>query len=120
MIRFCLIVAALIHLLPVIGVESAARLKALYGVAIDGPDLAILMRHRAVLFAILGSVMLAAAFRTELRSVAIVAGLASVVSFIALALATPGYNARIGAVLAVDLVALIALVVAAGLHFARR
>ena len=117
--RFCLIVAAVIHLLPVIGVAGTARLNSLYGVEIAGPDLAILMRHRAVLFGILGALLLAGAFRESLRPAAILSGLVSVVAFVGLALATPGHNASIGKVVAVDVVALIALLIAAALHFRR-
>ena len=120
LIRLCLIVAAAIHLLPMAGVFGGARLNALYGVDIGGPDLSILMRHRAILFGILGSLILAGAFRVALRSAAIIAGLASAASFIALALTTPGYNPRIGTVVAVDVLALTALAGAAALHFARR
>ena len=118
-VQGCLILAALIHLLPVVGVVSSSRLTALYGIPIDGPDLAILMRHRAVLFGILGIVMIAGAVRASLRSAAILAGLASVGSFLALAVATGRYNPQLARVVAVDVGALVLLLAAATLH-ARR
>lgn len=44
-----LLIVALIHLLPVIGVIGAERLESLYGVTIEETNMTILMRNRAVL-----------------------------------------------------------------------
>lgn len=49
-----LVVVAVIHLLPLSGVLGSERLAALYGLSFNEPNLAILMRHRAVLFGLLG------------------------------------------------------------------
>lgn len=49
-----LVVVAVIHLLPLSGWFGPERLTALYGLPFDEPNLAILMRHRAVLFGLLG------------------------------------------------------------------
>ena len=49
-----LVLVGLIHLLPLSGVLSADQLASLYGLSFSEPNLAILMRHRAVLFGLLG------------------------------------------------------------------
>ena len=118
MISLC--VAALVHLLPLIGVLGGERLQSLYGVAIEGPDLQILMRHRAVLFGLLGTYLLAAAFIPILQPTALGAGLVSVLSFLALAWTTEGYNASIARVVAVDVVALVALLIGTAAYFVIR
>lgn len=115
-----LLVAALIHLLPAAGILGAERLQALYGVALDDPNLVLLMRHRALLFALLGLFLAAAAFRPRWRGVALGAGYASVLGFLALALATAGLNAALQRVVLADWVALAALVVASVAHLAQR
>jgi hypothetical protein len=108
-----LVVVGVIHLMPLSGVLGSERLAALYGLSFDQPDLAILMRHRAILFGLLGAFLLLAAFRTELQTIALVAGFASVVSFLYLAWSTGHYNAQIARVVAADVVALACLVIGA-------
>jgi riboflavin transporter FmnP len=81
----CFLVAAAINLAPVAGVFSAERMAALYGIPIAEPTLEILMRHRAVLFGIVGALLALAAFRPEHQTVAAAAGFVSMLSFVAIA-----------------------------------
>lgn len=111
-----LILVGVIHLLPVSGVISAQRLTALYGVSFDDPNLVILMRHRAVLFGLLGLFLVYAAFQPALQSLALIAGFVSVLSFMIIAWSVGGYNDAIQKVVMADVVALVALVVAAALY----
>jgi hypothetical protein len=111
-----LIVVGVIHLMPLSGALGSERLAALYGLSFDQPDLAILMRHRAILFGLLGAFLLLAAFRTELQTIALVAGFVSVASFLYFAWSTGNYNAQIGRVVAADVVALACLVIGALAH----
>ena len=113
-----LMLVAFVHLLPLVGVLGVARLEALYGVPIAGPDLAILMRHRAVLFGLLGAYQLWAVYRPAHRSVAFVAGIVSLVAFLALVFSTPGYNTHLARVAMIDGVALVFAVVGLAVHLA--
>jgi len=103
----------IIHLLPVVEVLGGERLSALYGLPLEAPDIAILMRHRDVLFGLLGLFFIYAGFYPAYQLLAFIVGFVSVLSFIALALSVGGYNAEIGRVVIADIVALVALVVAA-------
>lgn len=116
LISAMLVIVAVIHLLPLSGVLGSARLTALYGIPFDEPNLAILMRHRAVLFGLLGAFLLYAAFRPAFQPVAFLAGFASIVSFLYLAWSVGGYNALVGRVFTADLVALACLVIAAAAY----
>jgi hypothetical protein len=116
-----LVIVAVIHLLPLQGVLGPERLAALYGLDIAEPNLAILMRHRAVLFGLLGLFFLVAAFRPGCQVAAVVVGSASVLPFLYLAWSVGGYNAQLRRVVVADEVALACLVVAAGaLWYLRR
>jgi hypothetical protein len=108
-----LLLAAAANLLPMLGVLSTARLEALYGVVIQDPNLAILMRHRAVLFGIVGALLLVAAFYPPARPLAIPAGLVSMLAFVAIAGAVGDYNPLLRRVVLVDVAASLALVAAA-------
>ena len=106
-----LVVVAVIHLLPLSGVLGNERLAVLYGLSFKEPNLAILMRHRAVLFGLLGLFFLFAAFRPPFQTVAFIAGFVSVVSFLWLAWSVGGYNAHIARVFIADIVALACLII---------
>ena len=108
------LVAAAVNLLPVIGALSTSRLEGLYGVVVQDPNLEVLMRHRAVLFAIVAGLLAAAAFHPPLRALAIAAGLLSMLSFVAIAGLVGEYNPMLRRVVLVDVAASVALV-AAGL-----
>lgn len=112
-ISACLILAGVIHLLPLPGVLGADWLNRLYGVAPGDPDMLIMMRHRALMFGVLGAVMIGAAFRPEWQGLAVAAGLVSAAGFLALAWQTGGYSRAIGRVVAADLLAVAALCAAA-------
>ena len=107
-----LVIVAIIHLLPLLGVLGSARLSALYGLDFSEPNLAILMRHRAVLFGLIGSFFLIAAFKPALQPMAFVAAFVSILSFFFLVWSAGGHNAFVHRVVIGDLIALIALVVA--------
>ena len=111
-----LIVVAIIHILPLVGVLGAERLSVAYEVALDDPNLIILMRHRAVLFGLLGGFILYAAFNRELHSLAILAGFVSVLSFLVLSWQVGGLNAALRKVNYVDGLAMVCLLVALLIH----
>ncbi len=111
-----LLVAALIHLLPLSGALDAHRLTALYGLPFEEPNLAILMRHRAVLFSMMGLYLALAAFKPGLQAAALMVGLVSVLSYLGLAWSVGGYNAHLARVVLADLVALVCLLVGAAAY----
>lgn len=119
-IAFSLLVVAIIHLLPVLGVLGAERLAALYGLNFAEPNLLILMRHRAVLFGLLGIFLAVAAFRPAWQGAAFLAGFVSVSAFLAIAWTSASYNAQIGRVVSADLVALVMLALGAAAWWLQR
>ena len=108
-----LLVAGIIHLLPVPGVMGVSTLARLYGIEVNDPNTAILLQHRALLFGVLGVLMLSAIALPWLRITALTVALFSAASFIVVAIAVGGYNPAIGRVVVADIVASVLL--AAGL-----
>ena len=116
LISAMLIIVGIIHLLPLAGVLGSEKLSALYGLTINDPNLVILMRHRAVLFGVLGAFFVFAAFKPAFQPLAFVAGFISVVSFLWLAWSTGNYNAQVARVFTADIVALFCLIIAAACY----
>ena len=112
-----LVVVAIIHLLPLSGALGPEQLQSLYGLNIADPNLSVLMRHRAILFGLLGAFLLLAAFRPELQTLAFIGGFVSVVSFLLLMGSTGGNNSQLSRVFTVDIVALTCLIVGSTARF---
>ena len=110
------LIAAAINLAPLLGAVAPERMSALYGVNLDDPNLQILMRHRAVLFGVVGGVLLVAAFYPPLRTVGYAVGFASMLSFLLIAWKVGGYSAAIQRVILFDVIGIAALAGAGLVH----
>ena len=106
------LIAGLINLYPLVGVLSADQLVQLYAVEVAGPELEILLRHRAILFGLLGGFMIVAAFKPAWRAPALVGGLISMLGFVVLALSIGSESEAIRRIVIADIVASIVLVLA--------
>jgi hypothetical protein len=102
-------IVGLINFAPILGVISAGRLAAMYGVALGDPNLVALMRHRAVLLGIVGLLLIASALHLPLRPVAALAGLVSMFSYLVIVIFLGDSNVELRRVALVDLVALVLL-----------
>jgi hypothetical protein len=111
-----LLLVALIHALPIAGVLGATQLTRLYGIAVQEPNLELLLRHRAVLFGLLAAFLAYAAIRPELHRIALIAGFVSVGSFLVLAQPASSLNPALTTVVRADWLALALLVVGALAH----
>src|SRR3989344_8071229 len=79
-----LVLVAVVHALPLVGVLGAGKLAQLYGTPVQDAGVELLLRHRAVLFGLLAAFMGYAALRPDLHRLGLVAGLVSVGSFLLL------------------------------------
>jgi hypothetical protein len=99
--------------MALLGVLGADKLKSLYGVEMSDPNMLILMQHRAVLFGLIGALLILAIFKVEYRWLATIVALISAVSFLVIALLNGNYNSFLKTVINADIVAIAALLVAA-------
>ena len=104
--------AGVVNTIPAIGVISSARLTSLYGIDVVSDDMSLLLRHRAVLFLIVGLLLLTSVFIDSLRLVSGLAGLLSMVSFALLAWSLPEINASLQRIVTVDIIASVLLLLA--------
>ena len=112
-----LVIVGIIHLLPIVGVLGTERLLGLYGVSINDPNVEILLRHRAVLFGILGVFLIVSVFKPTWQLAAITTGIVSTLSFLALTWGIGELNSEMSRVVMVDTVAVVLLLAAAIMFF---
>ena len=108
----CLIGVGLVNFIPVLAMFSTTQLEQAYSVQLASNELQILMRHRALLFGVLGGFVLYSAFVPAYQVVALVMAAISMVGFILLALQVGDYNDAIRKGIVGDLVGIAILVVA--------
>jgi hypothetical protein len=107
-----LLIVGIIHLLPLSGVISGQQLESLYGISLNDPNLVLLMRHRAVLFGLLGAFLCVSAFKSQWQGAALIAGFVSVLSFLLLEMTISSGNEKIMRVVIADWIALFCLIIA--------
>jgi hypothetical protein len=108
-----IVIAGIIHILPLMGIHGPDMLKSLYNMEFSDVNLLILMKHRAILFGLLGFFMVYAAFDPYLQRLAIVAGLLSAASFILIAKTTGQYGPAIRKIIHGDWISIFSLLIAA-------
>ena len=104
-----MLVVAVIHLLPISGFFGVEQLASLYEIKITDGNLEILMRHRAILFGILGGFLAYAAFTPAIQPIAFLAAFISVASFFFLSFSVGEFNDAIRKVVIANIVASVSL-----------
>jgi hypothetical protein len=115
-VRTALVLVGLVHLAPAIGVLGGPRLQRLYGFEPSTPMETLLLRHRAVLFGIVGGGLVASAASPALHGVALVVGSLAAGSFLLLARGVPGLTPPLRRVIWADRFCMVLLGVAAAAH----
>lgn len=108
-IQLSLLIAAIIHLLPVVGLAGSDSIQRLYGIAAPDPNTLLLLRHRALLFALVAVPLLVAILQPGWRLPAMTGALVSIVSFLVLATMVPTLTPALRRVALVDLLPLLML-----------
>jgi hypothetical protein len=110
----------LINLAPGIVALFPARSLELYGLGLDTPALELVMRHRAVLLALIGAGLLVGAAVPGVRTLVIAAALISKFSFILLWWMTGDSGPALARIATVDLIAAPVLLLILALHLSSR
>jgi hypothetical protein len=112
-IQVLLFIVGIINFLPVMGVLSADRLSRAYQIELPGNDLIILLRHRALLFGVVGGFIIYSVFVPVYQAAAMVMAAITMVGYLYIVWSVGGYNKAIFKVAMVDVVGIICLVLAA-------
>jgi hypothetical protein len=112
-----LFVVSLINFLPVFGVLSAEKLTSAYAVNLVGNDIMILMRHRALLFGIVGGFIFFSLFKPLYQEAAMTMAAISMVGFLYFIWAADGHNDALSKIALIDVIGIICLFLAAILKY---
>lgn len=102
-----IVIVAVIHLLPLPGIAGATALQGLYGVPPPDPVHELLMRHRALLFGLLGGGLLLALRLPDWRMPLLCLTLAADLGFLLLWLGSPPLNTALQRVAGADVIAIL-------------
>jgi len=118
LLTLCLLIVGLINFLPVVGLLGSSHLESTYNIQLLSNDLIILMRHRALLFGLLGGFILYSAFFPQFQTASMIMAGISMIGFVVLALMVGSDNPAIAKVLKVDYVGIFLLFIAVILKYA--
>ncbi|MBO0934794.1 hypothetical protein [Fibrella aquatilis] len=119
--RLTLGLASVINLLPAALLFLPQNIAKSYGIAVPDGNYELLLRHRAVLFGLVGGLLLYSAFTRKYYTVSVVMGLVSMISFVALYyLIDKPINAELKRVMIIDILAIVALLIGLGLYWFSR
>ena len=107
--RITLFIAGAINLLPSILAFLPQKISKSYGIVVPDVNYELLLRHRAVLFGIVGGLMIYSAITKKIYSISVSIGLISMVSFVILYFLLNGINKELEKVMKADVVAIIIL-----------
>ncbi len=110
--RISLFISGIINLLPSILAFIPNKISQSYGIEIPNSNYELLLRHRAILFGIIGGIMIYSAITKNNYSIAVLIGLISMISFILLFKLVNGeINHELNKVMKIDIVGIIILLI---------
>jgi len=108
--RITLFIAGVINLLPSVLAFLPDKISKSYGIEIPNENYELLLRHRAILFGIIGGLMIYSAVAKKHYEVSTVIGLISMISFIVLFFQIGGdINSDLKKVMTIDIVGTVIL-----------
>ncbi len=110
--RICLFITGVINFVPSFLALLPAKISQSYGVAVPDANYELLLRHRAVLFGIIGGLMIYAALKKQYYNLATIMGFVSMLSFVILVYTLEGgINEQLKKVMKIDVIGLVILVI---------
>ena len=77
-----LFLVGVINFLPIVGILSLDKINQAYGLSVDDNSLAILLRHRALLFGLIGGFVIYSVFKPQYQIASIVLAAISMLGYL--------------------------------------
>lgn len=107
-----LFLVGVINLLPVIGVLSLDKINQAYGLSVSDNNLAILLRHRALLFGLIGGFIIYSVFNPEYQIAAMILAAISMLGYLIFFASVGDSNSALLKVAQIDIIGVILLLAA--------
>ncbi len=115
--RVCLFIAGVINFLPSVLFFLPDKVGSAYGIIVPDANYELLLRHRAVLFGIVGGILIFSALLRQYYSLSVTIGLVSMLTFILLFYWVKGeVNAELTKVMRIDVAGSAILLLGYGLY----
>jgi hypothetical protein len=106
-----LLVVGIINFIPVFGIISSLKISQAYSINMASNDINILMRHRALLFGIIGGFIFYSIYRPKFQPAAMLMAAISMSGFLLILYLEGGYNDALFKVAIVDICGLVCLLI---------
>lgn len=107
--RMSLFIAGVINFLPSLIAFLPQKISSSYGIEVPDVNYELLLRHRAVLFAIVGGLLIYASITKKHYDLAFIGGMISMVSFVILHQMVGDVNPELTKVMKIDIAAIVIL-----------
>ena len=115
--RICLFIAGVINFLPSTLAFIPEKISSAYGIEIPNTNYELILRHRAILFGIIGGLMIYSAISKKHYTLAFATGFISMLSFLVLYWMSKGaINPELNKVMRIDVVGILILLIGFGLY----
>lgn len=109
--RICLFISGIINFTPSLLAFMPDKIGKSYGIVLPDANFELLMRHRAVLFGIVGGLMIYAAISKNYYQLATTLGLISMISFLILYFLCGNINEELTKITKIDVFAIVILMI---------
>ena len=109
--RISLFIAGIINFIPSLIAFWPDKISKSYGIEIPDSNFELLLRHRAILFGIVGGLMIFSVFSKKYYDLSVILGLISMVSFLILYFSIDGINKELAIVMKLDAFAIVILII---------
>ena len=115
--RIILFISGIVNILPFFLTFLPEKISKSYGIQVLDMNYELLLRHRAVLFGIIGGILIFSSLTKKYYDLSTMVGLVSMVSFIILYFLIGNINMELKKIMLIDVVASLTLFVGALLYF---
>ena len=112
-----LFLVGVINFLPIIGILSLDKINQAYGLSVTDNNIEILLRHRALLFGLIGGFIIYSVFNPQYQTAAIILAAISILGYLFFSWSVGGANSALMKIAQIDIVGIVLLIIAGVIRY---